>query len=71
MKCQSLFSGKNKKTISKCHLLNFLPSMLSIKIGMCQVSDFVSCAQGIWPIHLTGIPGYFTGFVCFSLNCYL
>ena len=31
MKCQSLFSGKNKKNISKCHTLNFLPSMLNIK----------------------------------------
>ena len=29
MKCQILFSMKNKN-ISKCHLLNFLPSMLSI-----------------------------------------
>ena len=25
-----LFSGKNMKNVSKCHLLNFLPSMLSI-----------------------------------------
>ena len=25
MKCQSLFSGKNKKNISKYHLLKFLP----------------------------------------------
>ena len=31
MKCQSLFSGKNNKNISKCCLLEFLPSMLSIK----------------------------------------
>ena len=31
MKCQSLFSGKNKKIISECHLLKFLPSMLSGK----------------------------------------
>ena len=31
MKYQSLFSGKNKKNISKCCLVKFLPSMLSIK----------------------------------------
>ena len=30
MKCQILFLGKNKKNISKCLLLKFLPSMLSI-----------------------------------------
>ena len=30
MKYQTLFSGKNKKNISKCCLLKFLPSMLSI-----------------------------------------
>ena len=30
MKCQSLFSGQNKKNISKCRLLKFLPSMLSV-----------------------------------------
>ena len=33
MKCQSLFSEKNgkKKKNSKCRLLKFLPSMLSVK----------------------------------------
>ena len=31
MKCQSQFSGKNKKNNSKCCLLNFFPSMLSVK----------------------------------------
>ena len=31
MKCQILFSRKNKKNISKCHLLLFVPSMWSIK----------------------------------------
>ena len=31
MKYQSLFSVENKKTISKCHLLQFFPSMLSFK----------------------------------------
>ena len=32
MNCQSLFCRKNKKNISKCHLLKILPSMLSIKV---------------------------------------
>ena len=31
MKCQILFSGKNKKTISICRLLKILPSMQSVK----------------------------------------
>ena len=31
MKCQILFSQKKKKNILMCHLLTFLPSMLSIK----------------------------------------
>ena len=34
MECQSLFSGKNKN-ISKCGLLKFLPSMLSVNIEHC------------------------------------
>ena len=33
MKCQLLFSGKNKKNISICRLLKKLPSMLNINIG--------------------------------------
>ena len=42
MKSQNLFSGKNMKNISKCCLLKFLPSMLSIKAGdiLKYVSDF-------------------------------
>ena len=31
MKCRILFSGKNKKNISKCHLLMILPGVLSVK----------------------------------------
>ena len=31
MKCQILFSGKNKKNISKCRLLKILPRVLSVK----------------------------------------
>ena len=32
MKCQNLFSGKNKKNISICYLLKILPRVLSIKL---------------------------------------
>ena len=31
MKCQILFSGKNKKNISKCRLLKILPRLLIVK----------------------------------------
>ena len=31
MKCHILFSEKNKKNISKCHLLKILPRVLSFK----------------------------------------
>ena len=31
MKCQILFSRKNKKNIPKCRLLKFLPRMQSVK----------------------------------------
>ena len=31
MKCQIMFSGKNKKNISKCRLLKILPRVLSVK----------------------------------------
>ena len=36
MKCQILFSGKNKKNISKCRLLKILPRVLSVKTVMAQ-----------------------------------
>ena len=32
MKCQNLFSGKNKKNVSTCHLLKILPRVLSVKL---------------------------------------
>ena len=35
MKCQILFSGENKKNISKC-LLKFLPRVLSINVEKCS-----------------------------------
>ena len=31
MRCQILFSGKNKKNISKCRLLKTFPRVLSVK----------------------------------------
>ena len=31
MKCHILFSGKNKKNVSKCRLLKILPRVLSVK----------------------------------------
>ena len=31
MKCQILFSGTNKKNISKCRLLKILPRVLSVR----------------------------------------
>ena len=34
MKCQNLFSGKNKKNISKCRLLKILPRVLSVKVNI-------------------------------------
>ena len=33
MKCQNLFSGKNKENISICRLLIFLSRVLSVKTG--------------------------------------
>ena len=35
MKCQILFSGKNKKNISKCRLLKILPRVLSVNKVCC------------------------------------
>ena len=32
MNCQNLFSGKNKKNILKCYLLNILPRVLFFKL---------------------------------------
>ena len=36
MKCQILFSGKNKKNISKCRLLKILPRVLSVNINLAN-----------------------------------
>ena len=39
MKCQILFSGKNKKKITKCSLLKTLPRVLSVKEIVCMISQ--------------------------------
>ena len=41
MKCQNLFSRKNKKNISKCRLLKILRRALSAAIGWPIVPDSV------------------------------
>ena len=49
MKCQNRFSGKNKKNISKCRLLIFLPTVQSVqnvvKFRERRINNFnsVSC----------------------------
>ena len=40
MKCHILFSGKNKKNISKCRLLKILPRVLSVKYYVEQQIHF-------------------------------
>ena len=50
MECQSLFSGKNKKNISKCCLLEFLPSMLNVKCNKNHIFNtfsFISVTKKI------------------------
>ena len=43
MKCQILFSGKNKKNISKCRLLKFLPRVLRVNLfSMAIVNAYMS-----------------------------
>ena len=38
MKCQSLFSGTNKKNISKCHLLKILLSIKWVVTDVCMAT---------------------------------
>ena len=68
MKCQILFSGKNKKNISKCRLLKILPRVLSVKVPskICcrlhsncfvyfseEISLDMSCESSAWQmIHM-------------------
>ena len=46
MKCQVLFTGKNKKTVSNCHLLKFLPRVLSIKSLHERLLRNMQCRNG-------------------------
>ena len=50
MKCQILFSGKNKKNISKCRLLKILPRVLSVKTDFKLHPDY--CAISIIAIFI-------------------
>ena len=51
MKCQILFSGKNKKNISKCRLLRILPRVLSVN------GDLGCVGLLIWLVIKKAIPG--------------
>ena len=57
MKYQSLFSVKNKKNISKCHLREYLPSMLCIKTPVSAAADnvlrMVERAYSVTPVRLS------------------
>ena len=70
MKCQKLFSGKNNKHISVCHLLKISPSMLSIKIipkFVLQARHLVPHPIKSFPI-LTTSPGQKTMIILFGLT---
>ena len=41
MKCQILFSEKNKKNISKCRLLKILPRVLGV-VGWCEGAVYLT-----------------------------
>ena len=43
MNCQNLFSGETKKNISKCRLLKFLSSMLSVKCSCTETLNIPRC----------------------------
>ena len=50
MKCQLLFSGKNKKNISKCRLLKILPRVLIVNYGGTVTVNVLKCHK---PTFLT------------------
>ena len=39
MKCQILFSVKNKKNVSKCRLLKILPRVLDVNFNVISVKE--------------------------------
>ena len=45
------FSGKNRSTISICRLLKYLPSMLSVNIGMTRNGHMASFPYNNISIH--------------------
>ena len=45
MEYQSLFSGKNKKNVSKCHLLSHFPSMLSVNVSRLAIKRHLKSIQ--------------------------
>ena len=55
MKCQIPFSKKNKKIISKCRLLKFLPRMLSINSSGILIHQPWSCLTWIHPAFLNSV----------------
>ena len=46
MKCQILFSQKNKKNIFMCHLLKILPRVLSVKYCLALTFAVHTCSNG-------------------------
>ena len=54
MKCQNLFSRKNKKNISECCLLKFLPSMQSINHIMNKKTLYVK-TEGQLNLHICAV----------------
>ena len=57
MKCQILFSGKNKKNISKCRLLKILPRVLSVKQESWWNRFYMFAQMGVKDKAHTGVFG--------------
>ena len=55
MKCQILFSRKNKINFSNCRLLKFLPSMQSIKGYKYTLQGCISIRIGFASLLKTGL----------------
>ena len=47
MRCQILFSRKNKKNLSKCHLLKFLPTMQSVEVAYANEYSYMCLAETV------------------------
>ena len=57
MKCQILFSGKNKKNISKCRLLKILPRVLSVNVSKVLKQIVTGLSMKVWTDMGTGERG--------------